>query len=305
MSATQVHSDKCIQRDQGDIEGDKISDVQLQQKENDDYLKKGRYGSKGQDRHPNIPVSQVLLFPSKRSGRILHRKSLDTVAHISFGDPIIYKDPLSTRFMFQNVKGMTYSTGCEDYKYFLSAMMSYSVDLYGMAETNTGWQHNFLQSDFRACVRRQFQYGKTVFGYPSPEIDHLPIKETFQAGGTLQVVRGNLTTQVFGPPIQDASGLGRWCGTTFIGKVGQKYSVLSGYRTCAGSFQTAPLGSTYRREYEYFKEKGHPTPQPRSSFLKDMSRIVHQLRDQNHAILLMMDANSTMEKDKLLQDFVA
>ena len=270
MSATQVHSDKCIQRDQGDIEGDKISDVQLQQKENDDYLKKGRYGSKGQDRHPNIPVSQVLLFPSKRSGRILHRKSLDTVAHISFGDPIIYKDPLSTRFMFQNVKGMTYSTGCEDYKYFLSAMMSYSVDLYGMAETNTGWQHNFLQSDFRACVRRQFQYGKTVFGYPSPEIDHLPIKETFQAGGTLQVVRGNLTTQVFGPPIQDASGLGRWCGTTFIGKAGQKFSVLSGYRTCAGSFQTAPLGSTYRREYEYFKEKGHSSPQPRSSFLKDM-----------------------------------
>jgi hypothetical protein len=122
---------------------------------------------------------------------------------------------------------------------------------------------------------------------------------------TLQVVRGNLTTQAFGPPIQDDSGLKQWCGTTFIGKTDQKFSVLSGYRTFGGSLQTAPLGSTLCREYEHFKEKGTPSPQPRSSFLKDMWRIVHQLQSQDCGILLMMDANSTIDNDKLLQDFIA
>lgn len=91
----------------------------------------GRYGSRGRDRHPNIPLSQVLLFPSQRPGRFQKRKSMDIEANKSFGDAIIYKEPTSTRFFFQNVKGMTFTRGCEDYRYFLSAMMSYSIDFYG------------------------------------------------------------------------------------------------------------------------------------------------------------------------------
>jgi hypothetical protein len=206
--------------------------------------------------------------------------------------------------MFQNVKGMTYSSGCEDNKYFLAAMRSYSVEVYGMSETNTGWQHAHLQADFKSCVSRQFQYGKTIFGYPSQDIDPLPIKETFQAGGTLQVIQGDLTTTVSGLPIQDTSGLGRWCGTSFIGKAGQKFSVITGYRTCSGSIQTAPLGSTFHREYEYFREKGVKAPQPRTQYLQDLSKVIQNLAQQGNAILLMMDANSTMEKDHKLRDFI-
>jgi hypothetical protein len=153
-----------------------------------DYCRRGRYGSKGADRHPHIMVSQVLLLPSRRPGRLAIRKTGDQQANDSFGDPIIYKEPGTTRILFQNVKGLTHTTSCDDYKYFLSAMASYSVDVFGMAETNTGWQHTHLQSDFKECVRRQFQYGKTVFGYPTAQIDPLSIKERFQSGGALQVV---------------------------------------------------------------------------------------------------------------------
>ncbi len=121
------------------------------------YLRLGRYGSKGLDRHPNIPVSQVLMFPKNRQGRLQQRKTTDPESHKSFGDAIIYKEPNCTRFLFQNVKGMTYSTGCEDYRYFLSGRTSFSVDLYGgMAETSTGWQHTHLQADLKSCICRQF-----------------------------------------------------------------------------------------------------------------------------------------------------
>ncbi len=114
-----------------------------------------------------------------------------------------------------------------------------------MSESNSGWQHQHLQSDFKACMKRQFQYGKSVFGLIAKEVDPLPAKETFQAGGTLQVVRGKLTFSVHGSTISDPSGLGRWCGMTFIGKESHKLSVITAYRTYKGSIQTAPLGSTF------------------------------------------------------------
>jgi hypothetical protein len=156
--------------------------------------RKGRHD--GSDRHPNIWVSQVLLFPSRRPGRLITRKTGDKDAHSKYGDDILHKDPGSTRFLFQNVKGLTHSPACDDYRYFLSAMLSYSVDVYGMAETNTGWQLPHLQADFKSCVKRQFTYGKAVFGAPSRDIDSLQGSETFQAGETLQVARGNITTTI-------------------------------------------------------------------------------------------------------------
>ncbi len=142
-------------------------------------------------------------------------------------------------------------------------------------------QHTHLQEDFRACVRRQFPLGRTTFGYPKTEIDPISLKETFQAGGTLQVVRGNLTTMSFGPPISDLNGLGRWCGNTFIGKGGPKFSAITGYRTCFGSIQSAPLGTTFHREYEYFRDNGVVSPQPRTRFFKDLSQVIKKLPTQH------------------------
>lgn len=190
---------------------------------------RGRYTSRGQDRHPSIPSSQVLLFQRQRPGRIVIRRTGDPQADHTFGDAIMYKAPHTTRIMFQNVKGLTYTKEGEDYRYFLSAMLSYAVDIFGMAETNSGWQHTHLRSSFTQCVRRQFQYGKTVFGSPTYAIDPLKGDDTFQAGGVLQVAHGAVTTSVFGPPIQDPTGLGRWSGFTLIGKAGQKFSIITGY----------------------------------------------------------------------------
>ena len=264
----------------------------------------GRYSSRGPDRHPNIMVSQVLMFPSRRPGRMISRRGSDTCANQTYGDPILFKAPGTSRFFFQNVKGLTHTSSKEDYRYFLSAMASYSVDVFGMAETNTGWQHRHLQTDFQTCVNRQFHFGKTVFGYSSAEVDPLPVSETFQAGGTAQVVQGNITTSIHGKPIEDPSGLGRWCGVSLMGKREQKFSVVTGYRSCTGSIHTAPLGSTFHREYMYFREKGEQQPNPRKRFFDDLSLLIHQLQQHDHAVMVMLDANSTLDSDRALMDFM-
>jgi hypothetical protein len=64
----------------------------------------GQYKSRGADRHPLIPSSQVLLFSKHRPGSLITRRSSDTEANVTYGDAIIYKAPGTTRFMFQNVK---------------------------------------------------------------------------------------------------------------------------------------------------------------------------------------------------------
>ena len=129
-----------------------------------------------------------------------------TQATVSFGDALIYKANGSMRIFFQNVKGLTYSPGVEDYRYYLSEMAAYSVDCFGLAETNTAWQHYYLQLNYRECVQRQFRIGKTVFGYPSKEIDSCTDKETFQAGGCLTTIHGKAATMVQGTGIIDPTG---------------------------------------------------------------------------------------------------
>ena len=272
--------------------------------DNEAFRRPGKYASRVADRHPPIYPSQILLFSKNRPGRLINRKASDPDANVTFGDSIIYKAPGTSRFMFQNVKGLSYNQSGDDYNYFLSSMLSFSIDVFGMAETNSGWQHQYVQDKFKQCIRRQLQLGKAVFGSPSRTVDPLDDKDTFQAGGTTQVVRGNMTTTVFGPPILDPTGLGRWCGFTIIGKADNKLSVITGYRTCRGSIATSPLGSSFHREYVYFKDHRVKQPQPRKQFFLDLASTISELQNNGHALLIMLDANSDLESDSQMQDFL-
>jgi hypothetical protein len=129
--------------------------------------RRGRYSRLGPDRHSPISnLTSVLLLSSSRPGRLQSRRQIDPTATQSFGDALIYKAPGSLRIFLQNVKGLTYSTGVEDYKYYIvSQMAAFSVDCFGLVETNTAWQHYYLQMQYRECVQRQFRVGKTVFGF--------------------------------------------------------------------------------------------------------------------------------------------
>ena len=267
-------------------------------------VRRGRYSRLGPDRHPPLPnLTSILLVPKFRPGRLQYRRQIDTKALQSYGDAPIYKAPGSLRIFLQNVKGLTYSTGVEDYKYYLSQMAAYSVDCFGLVETNSAWQHYYLQLQYRECVQRQFRIGKTVFGFPSYEVDPCSANETFQAGGCLTTAQGRTATTVQSHGIVDPTGLGRWSGVTLEGKGGNVLSIVTAYRVCEGSVRHAPIGSALVREHEFYRNKGEKSPQPRQRFLSELRQIIEQLQNRGHAILVMLDANGTLEHDKALQDF--
>jgi hypothetical protein len=174
------------------------------------------------------------------------------------------------RILFQNVKGLTYSNLGDDYEYYLNCLQELQTDIAGLAETNTPWQLFHKRNDFLSRARKYHSITKVVFGGPSETTDPVASKDNFQAGGTLTIVQDKWATTVHNEVVQDSTGLGRWSGMSFRGKRNRIITVITGYQTCKGTIQSSGFGTTYHREYMYYREKGTKTPNPRQSFLNEL-----------------------------------
>jgi hypothetical protein len=195
-------------------------------------------------------------------------------------------------------------TGCEDYRYYFSSLQSYDIDLAGLAETNTCWPHPHLQQDLCHCLRRFYPQQKITFASPDPGIDRCAPSESFQAGGSFTLARGISASRVQGTPLRDETGLGRWSGLQFTGQSNEQFCILTAYRVCNGSAARSPIGSSYLREYEYFRSIGHQSPQPRRLFLTHLKEFINSLQQDGSAILLMLDANEDLSDRGPLREFI-
>ena len=171
---------------------------------------------------PLIPVAP-LLNKNRRVGKKFWEKPVDLQVSTSYGDPVIQKPTTATRLFFQNIKGLSTSAGKEDYRYVLDCLQTLQVDVAGLAETNTCWQHPHLRDDFVSISRKLYRQSKAVFGSPSQAVDPIPMSEWFQAGGNVSFLHGGLVSRIDGSDIMDSSGLGRWSGFTLAGKHGQSF----------------------------------------------------------------------------------
>jgi hypothetical protein len=143
----------------------------------------------------------------------------------SFGDTVVHqKDAFHSRIFFQNIKGLTASPSCEDFKYSLASLSDLQTDIVSLSETNLPWEQTpHIQADFRSCLRRQFTTGKVVFGSPNSTVDPIQPNDSFQAGGSLIFTVGALVPMLSSSatvPLHDPTGMGRWCGTTIRGRGG-------------------------------------------------------------------------------------
>lgn len=173
----------------------------------------------------------------------------------------------------------------------------------GLSETNTCWSHPHLASDFCANVRRYYRQSKVIFGTVLPQIDKCEERESFQSGGNLTIVTGNLVAHATGSNLQDPTGLGRWSSVTLQGKSDSR--ITTAYRTCSGSIRTALLGSSFACEYQYLRDIGHTSLNPRTVFLSDLvGDLIRSLQEKGHATILMVDANATMDSDQKLTSFL-
>ena len=261
------------------------------------------------------PIKQILAntrsssthkttIPMSRPNRAAFRSATDPNPTTTYGHSIqAAKTDNQMHIFFRNIKGLSHTRSQVDYEFYFNHFRDLHVDIAGLSETNTAWQHPFLRQAFSTIARRARDgLSRTSYSSPSKSIDEIPISETFQAGGTLTTCLGQWTTTIFGNDIQDPTGLGRWSGLTIRGKHDNVFSIITAYRTCTGSRQSAPLGSVFHRETEYFRQLTIPgVTNPRHRFLTDMTKQIQLLQDKGHTIMVMMDANATLDNDKGLQ----
>jgi hypothetical protein len=254
--------------------------------------------------HTEHSSSDTLGVYSKRSGRIQFRKSADKFPELSYGDSIQTKNSDHIRILFQNVKGLSHSSTSDDFSYYAHSIRDLQVDVCCMAETNTPWQLNHHRQDFLHAAKSTLGQVKVEFASPSRHVDPISDTERFQAGGNLLMVSGKWIPSIYGPSIKDPSGLGRWCGLTLRGKHDNFLTIITAYRVCAGHIHSAPIGSSYAREYEFLKQSGHSKPNPRKTFVDDLAKTIRSLLNARHHVLLALDANSIVANDAQFRQLI-
>ena len=249
--------------------------------------------------HPRLYLS------SHRPGRKPLRQTPNVDLAQSYGDAVSTRNPEHIRILFQNVKGLTHSSTGEDYDYYLSCVSDLDADIVGMAETNTAWDHPYLRQAISSRLKRHYQMSRVSFSSPSHTVDPMPDTESYQAGGTATFTNRKMVPFSYGAVFQDPTGLGRWNGLHFRGRNNTQFTVLTGYRVCSGSINTASIGSAAAgREHEYLRIINGKTPSPRKAFLQDLSNTIKGFQEDGNLILDMLDSNGRLEDDAELQQFL-
>jgi hypothetical protein len=209
-----------------------------------------------------------------------------------FGDLVSEKDPDNLRVVFNNPNGLTYTPTGEDYKYIHSTAQDLQADVVGLAEVNSPFsQHFFLRQLFKSTSRLYTSQVTVQFSSADALTDKVPMTETYQAGGTATVVYGRWTTYVEGEQDKSPDSLGRWSTTILRGKANQSIAIVTAYRVCGGSITNTTEGTSFYREYMFYRDKGQCQPNPRKEMIRDLTDHITKLQQQGHLILVMMDAN--------------
>ena len=117
------------------------------------------------------------------------------------------------------------------------------------------------------------------------------------------MVNGEWTSRII-EGTEDDSYMGRWSVIRLQGKGNRKLAIICGYRPVKTEIRKTGSSIVYRQQWNHMRALGNENPEPRSQFLKDLTKYIKSLRDDNHEILLMLDANeSTGKKNSHINRF--
>ena len=97
--------------------------------------------------------------------------------------------------------------------------------------------------------------------------------------------------------------MGRWCSQTLQSKANHQISFLTAYRVCQ-SARSGPLTAYKQQCRHLITHFNNSSPHPRDAMLANLTSYIQSLQHQQHQILLMWDANSTLA-DPDIQAFMA
>ena len=190
------------------------------------------------------------------------------------------------RVGFQNANGI--ERGRHPADDVISTAKEFHLDIFGIAEPNVAFDDE-ITSRINAAIKQSFGSGLiSPASISSSKTGYLP-------GGTLQVTRG---TMVGRQEISGGSKLGSFSWTKFQGKK-EKLVVITAYRVTQKKGAKATSGNcntAYWQQVKAMVKDGKEKPDPRNQVLSDLTHFIDKAKLEGYEILLMLDANESIEE---------
>jgi len=90
--------------------------------------------------------------------------------------------------------------------------------------------------------------------------------------------------------------MGRWTGFTLRGRSQRLITILCAYRVSQSSPQGTGIDTAVNQQWRHLRAS-QPNPKPRQQILTDLTRHIQSLRQQQHEVILMIDANESTNSD--------
>jgi len=174
------------------------------------------------------------------------------------------------------------------------------ADCYCHQEHGINWDLIPAEDQWRDRTRNIMPIHTAYFGYNKTEPK--PSQEKVQWGGTGIFAMQRTIPKIIDNDV-DPSGLGRWTWIKLQGKQGHHVRIISAYRPCTASKQSA--GNTvYEQHKRHFIRSGTPDREPRQAFLEDIAIEIKTWQTEGDHIILCMDANDDVRKGAIYETFV-
>ena len=162
---------------------------------------------------------------------------------------------------------------------------------FGLAETNIEWNNFRTKAIMQATTRKHFAHSIMMTSTTTMKFD-----EEYKPGGTCTVITNNWTGRSL-QQIEDTTGQGRWSGTIIRGHW-FNVAIITAYRVTQSAIEQAGPTTAYAQQWAVSRLHGNNRPEPRKDFIRDIKRLLQQLKKDGNKIILMIDANEAMGKDK-------
>ena len=192
------------------------------------------------------------------------------------------------RIYYQNVNGIRVDKDMTQWHMALSELHDRNVGVFGMSETCVAWNDK-LKYKCKAIARRINTEAAINFA----NVQNWP--RIYQPGGTCIGATGKWRQRVkqIG---QDPSGMARWSFVSISGK-DTTLTIISAYRVCQKRISGTGPSTAYMQQWNKLRQLGHTNPNPRKAFIEDISRQITEWQEENHSIILMIDANEKWGAD--------
>lgn len=163
---------------------------------------------------------------------------------------------------------------------------SIGASIVGLTETNVDWKHRDCYHQCRSIFQRYW----TRIGMTTSSSDWR-FGRVYQPGGTATIVgspwAGRTKTH------NDTSGLGRWSISYLTGRCNSRVAIITAYRA-TGNKHKGPF-TAFSQQQSILRERDIEIA-PDELFYRDLGSLVKKLKEDSYSVILMMDANDSMER---------